>query len=169
MKPARITLAIVALVAFTACDKDEKREDSTAAMDHAMDSSGAMAPAPATTAMVNPNDATREQLLATGLDSGVVTEIIKARPYKTMLEVEKILVKKTETERDSIFVRAFIPIDINKATAKEIETIPGVGPKMRHEFEEYRPWTSIEQFRREIGKYVDAAEVARLERFIVIR
>jgi DNA uptake protein ComE-like DNA-binding protein len=83
--------------------------------------------------------------------------------------VEKVLVKKTDKEKDSIFVRTFIPIDINKATAKEIETIPGVGPKMRHEFEEYRPWTSIAQFRREIGKYVDSTEVARLERYIVIR
>ena len=63
----------------------------------------------------------------------------------------------------------FIPIDINKATPQEIELIPGVGPKMRHEFEEYRPWTSIGQFRREIGKYVDSTEVARLERYITLR
>ena len=40
---------------------------------------------------------------------------------------------------------------------------------MRHEFEEYRPYTSIEQFRREIGKYVDSTEVARLERYVTIR
>ncbi|MEP6551033.1 MAG: hypothetical protein ABJB95_07610 [Gemmatimonadales bacterium] len=35
--------------------------------------------------------------------------------------------------------------------------------------EQYRPYTSIEQFRREIGKYVDKAEVARLEQYIVIK
>jgi hypothetical protein len=40
---------------------------------------------------------------------------------------------------------------------------------MHHEFEEYRPYTSIERFRREIGKYVDSAEVARLERYVTIR
>jgi len=40
---------------------------------------------------------------------------------------------------------------------------------MRHEFEEYRPYTSIEQFRREIGKYVDKAEVARLEKYVMIK
>jgi hypothetical protein len=39
---------------------------------------------------------------------------------------------------------------------------------MAHEFEEYRPWTSVEQFRREIGKYVDKAEVARLEQYVSI-
>jgi hypothetical protein len=40
---------------------------------------------------------------------------------------------------------------------------------MRHEFEEYRPYTGMEQFRREIGKYVDDEEVARLERYVMIR
>jgi hypothetical protein len=40
--------------------------------------------------------------------------------------------------------------------------------RMAHEFEEYRPYTSLEQFRREIGKYVDAAEVARLESYVTL-
>ena len=61
-----------------------------------------------------------------------------------------------------------MPIDLNKASDAEILLIPGVGPRMRHEFEEYRPYTSIEQFRREIGKYVDKDEVARLERYVRI-
>jgi hypothetical protein len=39
---------------------------------------------------------------------------------------------------------------------------------MAHEFEEYRPYSSIEQFRREIGKYVDEAEVARLEQYVTL-
>jgi hypothetical protein len=40
---------------------------------------------------------------------------------------------------------------------------------MLREFKEYRPYRGIEQFRREIGKYVNAAEVARLERYVEIR
>jgi len=64
---------------------------------------------------------------------------------------------------------AIVPININTATDAEILKIPGVGPRMLHEFKEYRPWTSIAQFRREIGKYVDKAEVARLEQYIVIK
>lgn len=64
---------------------------------------------------------------------------------------------------------AIVPININTATDAEILRIPGVGPRMLREFKEYRPWTSIEQFRREIGKYVDKAEVARLEQYIVIK
>lgn len=64
---------------------------------------------------------------------------------------------------------AIVPININTATDAEILRIPGVGPRMLREFKEYRPWTSIEQFRREIGKYVDKTEVARLEKYIVIK
>ena len=64
---------------------------------------------------------------------------------------------------------AIKPININTATDAEILRIPGVGPRMLREFKEYRPYTSIEQFRREIGKYVDKAEVARLEKYIVIK
>lgn len=64
---------------------------------------------------------------------------------------------------------AIVPININTATDAQILAIPGVGPRMLREFKEYRPYTSIEQFRREIGKYVDKAEVARLEQYITIK
>jgi hypothetical protein len=40
---------------------------------------------------------------------------------------------------------------------------------MLREFKEYRPYRSIEQFRREIGKYVNENEVARFERYVTIR
>ncbi|HEV7389896.1 MAG TPA: hypothetical protein VGN73_14920 [Gemmatimonadaceae bacterium] len=64
---------------------------------------------------------------------------------------------------------AIVPININTATDAQILAIPGMGPRMLREFKEYRPYKSIEQFRREIGKYVDKAEVARLEQYIVIK
>ena len=73
------------------------------------------------------------------------------------------------TDTSTTSTAAIVPININTATDAEILKIPGVGPKMLHEFKEYRPWTSIAQFRREIGKYVDKAEVARLEKYIVIK
>src|ERR1043165_7697423 len=60
-------------------------------------------------------------------------------------------------------------IDLNTATDAEILSIPGVGQRMLHEFKEYRPHTSMAQFRREMGKYVDKAEVARLEQYVTIK
>jgi len=64
---------------------------------------------------------------------------------------------------------AVTKVNINTATDAQILAIPGVGPRMLKEFKEYRPWTSIAQFRREIGKYVDKKEVARLEQYITIQ
>ena len=34
----------------------------------------------------------------------------------------------------------FIPLNLNTATEADFMTIPGVGKRMAHEFEEYRPW-----------------------------
>jgi DNA uptake protein ComE-like DNA-binding protein len=60
-------------------------------------------------------------------------------------------------------------INLNTATDAEIMSIPGMGPRMLREFKEYRPYTSMDQFRREIGKYVDKAEVARFEQYVTIK
>jgi DNA uptake protein ComE-like DNA-binding protein len=63
----------------------------------------------------------------------------------------------------------FVPINLNTASDADILTIPGLGPRMLHEFKEYRPYRNIEQFRKEIGKYVNAREVARLERYVTLQ
>jgi DNA uptake protein ComE-like DNA-binding protein len=84
-----------------------------------------------------------------------------------MTAVERLLPRTlTEQQRDSVYARIWKPINLNTATDQEILLIPGVGPRMLHEFKEYRPYTSIEQFRREIGKYVDKTELARLEQYV---
>lgn len=59
-------------------------------------------------------------------------------------------------------------LNINTASEKAFRTIPGVGDKMVHEFEEYRPYVSIQQFRKEIGKYVDEERVAAYEQHIYV-
>jgi hypothetical protein len=40
---------------------------------------------------------------------------------------------------------------------------------MLREFKEYRPYVNIQQFRREIGKYVNEKEVARFERYVTLQ
>jgi DNA uptake protein ComE-like DNA-binding protein len=62
----------------------------------------------------------------------------------------------------------FVPINLNTASVEDILTIPGSGKKVAHEFEEYRPYKSMEQFRREMKKYWNDKEVARLERYVTI-
>ena len=62
----------------------------------------------------------------------------------------------------------FVPINLNTASDADILSIPGMGQRMLREFKEYRPYKAIQQFRREIGKYVDDKEVARLERYVTL-
>lgn len=59
-------------------------------------------------------------------------------------------------------------LNMNTASGEEFRTIPNVGDKMVHEFEEYRPYVSIQQFRKEIGKYVDEEQVAAYEEYIFV-
>jgi DNA uptake protein ComE-like DNA-binding protein len=122
--------------------------------------------------LLDPNSATREQLMtAPGVDSGTVAAIIAGRPYADMVAVDKALAAKSLTpeQRKAIYAVVWKPIDLNTAKAEEILLIPGVGNRMKHEFEEYRPYKSIEQFRREIGKYVSKDEVARLEKYVSVK
>lgn len=59
-------------------------------------------------------------------------------------------------------------LNINTASEEAFLKLPGVGDNMVHEFEEYRPYASIRQFRQEIGKYVDEETVARYENYIYV-
>jgi DNA uptake protein ComE-like DNA-binding protein len=140
------------------------------------DTSAAVTGGAATTtsggAFVDPDAATREQLLAIpGMNATIADALIAGRPYQNMTAVDRVLAQHnlTEQQRDTVYTRLWKPIDLNSASREEILLIPGVGPRMQHEFEEYRPYRSMERFRREIGKYVDEQEVARLERYVTIR
>ncbi len=59
-------------------------------------------------------------------------------------------------------------LDLNTASEADILTIPGMTKRMVHEFEEYRPYQSIQQFRKEMGKYVSAAVIADYEKYVYV-
>jgi DNA uptake protein ComE-like DNA-binding protein len=59
-------------------------------------------------------------------------------------------------------------LNLNTATREQFLTVPNVGDRMVREFLEYRPYTSIQQFRREIGKYVAADQVAAYEKYLFV-
>jgi DNA uptake protein ComE-like DNA-binding protein len=63
------------------------------------------------------------------------------------------------------------PAKLNLNTASEndfLSAIPGLGNRMVHEFEEYRPYRSLQQFRREIGKYVKPEQIAEYEKYVYV-
>ena len=117
------------------------------------------------------NTASNEEIhLVPGVGDRMAHEFEEYRPYPAMAQWRREMGKYVDDEEVARMEQyVFVPIDLNTATREEILAVPGVGDRMAHEFEEYRPYTSLEQFRREIGKYVDDEEVARLERYVEIR
>ncbi|MGE4063389.1 MAG: helix-hairpin-helix domain-containing protein [Rhodospirillaceae bacterium] len=95
-------------------------------------------------------------------------EIVAKRPFKDASALDAALTGLTADQKKELYGKAFLPINLNTASEAEILLIPGMNKRMAHEFEEYRPYTSLEQFRKEIGKYVDQKEVARLESYVFI-
>jgi len=120
---------------------------------------------------INLNTATREEIvLIPGAGNRMAREFAEYRPWRSFTQFDKEIGKyvgPAETARLAQY--CFISINLNTASDEDILSIPGLGPRMLREFKEYRPYKAIEQFRKEIGKYVGPKEVARLERYVTIQ
>ncbi len=122
--------------------------------------------------VLNPNLAGAEELAGVPhISSAIAAAIIEGRPYldATAFDARLRQSSLSDEQRAEVYEKLFVPVNINAASEDEMKLIPGVGDRMAHEFDEYRPWEGgLARFRREIGKYVDDDEVARLEQFIFI-
>lgn len=119
---------------------------------------------------LDPNTASAEQLAAVqGLDPALAQQIVARRPFPTMVDFD-VLVRGTlaQDQASKLYEQLFVPINLNSASEAEIALIPGMSNRMVHEFLEYRPYSDISVFDREIGKYVDDAEVARLRSYVTL-
>ncbi len=103
------------------------------------------------------------------MTAAIAEAIVAGRPFASIGALNELLSANLDDEqREELYGHLFVFISLNNATNADIQLIPGVGRRMAHEFEEYRPYSNIEQFRREIGKYVDEEEVARLEQYVTL-
>jgi len=120
---------------------------------------------------INLNTATGEEiLLVPGAGKRMAREFAEYRPWKSWAQFEKEIGKYADAKEVARLAQyAFIPVNINTATDDDVMSIPGAGRRMVREFKEYRPWKTQAQFEKEIGKYVDAKEVKRLWRYVVIQ
>ena len=121
--------------------------------------------------VVDVNTAAEKDLLAMPhMTPAIVKGLIEKRPFASITDLNAYLLsqKLTPEQMKAFYEKAFVPIKLNTATDAEILLVPGVGKRMVHEFKEYRPWKTKEQFIKEIGKYVGAAEAERLWRYVVI-
>jgi len=120
--------------------------------------------------VLDANTASEKDLLSVpGITPTLTKDILGRRPFLTVIELDKLLATSLSPEqRGNVYRRLFVQINLNTATDAEILLIPGLGNRMLHEFQEYRPYRAMAQFRREIGKYVDDKEVARLEQYVFV-
>ena len=122
--------------------------------------------------VLNPNLAGAEEMQTVPhIDAAIAQAIISGRPYLTATAFDAVLgaASLSDEQRAEVFVNLFVPVNLNAASEEELLLVPGAGPRMAHEFDEYRPWDGgMLRFRREIGKYVDDDEVARLEQYVFV-
>lgn len=105
-----------------------------------------------------------------GMTPASAKSLVGKRPFLTVTALDQALTAAglTREQITALYGRIFIHINLNTASKDEILLIPGVGQRMLHEFEEYRPYAALAVFHREIDKYVDDAELARLEQYVFV-
>jgi DNA uptake protein ComE-like DNA-binding protein len=105
-----------------------------------------------------------------GMTPALAKSIVAKRPFLSITALDQALsgAGLTREQITTLYGRIFIHVNLNTASRDEIMLIPGVGNRMLREFLEYRPYAALAVFHREIDKYVDDAELARLEQYVFV-
>jgi hypothetical protein len=115
-----------------------------------------------------------ELMLIPGMTREKVAAIKGGRPWKSFETFRAELDKSGGAEEAARLEQyLFIPVELNTFTDDIMDTFAPIGVgtrRWKREFAEYRPWKSMEQFDREIGKYVrgNPKELYRLKRYVII-
>ena len=113
-----------------------------------------------------------------GVNADVAQALIAGRPYDSVdhflaafggtVDGELLTAAATFLTPNAGETATWLKYNLNTASDEQLMGIPGAGERMTREFTEYRPYTSIGQFRGEIGKYVGPEEVAALEKYLFV-
>jgi len=121
---------------------------------------------------VNLNAATDDEIrsIPAAQPARILREFKEYRPYKSLADFHREMRKYwDETEVSRLEQYVFVPVKLNTATDEEILSIPAAQPaRILREFKEYRPYTSLDQFHKEMRKYWDEKEVSRLQRYVTL-
>lgn len=144
---------------------------SAVALLTALAASPVVAQVGAPVSIVNANVATEAQLAAVpGFTPAIVKAVIAARPFVRQSAFDAFLAPHLgEAARMAAYAKVFVQIDLNDFTDAEVLMIPGAGRRMVREFNEYKPYRALAEWHREIDKYVDDAELARLEQYVFVK
>lgn len=184
MKLTSFFIATTAFLFISGCSQDgEKAADVTAqvadveevatgAIEEAAGAIEAATEKFVTAALIDPNTAAADVIAAIpGVDAELAQRVISGRPYPTPSALHAVLEDAvSESELRTIYSVMFVKVDLNTGSNADYQLIPStLSPRhLAHEFEEYRPYSSMEQFSREMSKYVSAEEAAFLQRYVSI-
>ncbi len=163
--------AAATALALSACSQaPDAKSDETAATTEATPDPDAVEAVDSQSSVLNASVATEEELAGVdGISPELAASIVAGQPYASVTDFNaKLMETLSEDEAKAVLVKVFVPVNLNSATPDEIRLIPGMTDKMVHEFEEYRPYADMGVFDREIGKYVDAEEVARFRQYVTL-
>jgi DNA uptake protein ComE-like DNA-binding protein len=121
---------------------------------------------------LNLNTATDDEIrsIPAAQPQRILREFKEYRPYKSLAIFHREMRKYwDEAEVSRLEQYVFVPVNLNTGTDEEILSIPAAQPqRLLREFKEYRPYTSLEQFHKEMRKYWDEKEVSRLQRYVTL-
>ncbi|MEQ1693717.1 MAG: hypothetical protein ABMA00_20680 [Gemmatimonas sp.] len=121
--------------------------------------------------LVEPNVAADSTMLALPhMNAALVQALKEARPILSIVALDSILAAKSlnKTQRNEVYAKVFVHIDLNRGADAEFLLIPGVDAKKVTALKSGRPWSSFDQFQTAITKATSAAEATRLEQYVFI-
>lgn len=125
-----------------------------------------------TAPLIDPNTATEAELSAVeGLSPAAIQAVLNGRPFVSPTALHAAIgAGLSEEQQHAIYSAMFVKVNINTAAEADLQLVPStLAPgKLAREIEEYRPYKTLDDFSREMQKYVSADEVAFLQRFVTL-
>lgn len=128
---------------------------------------------------IEPNSADAETIQQLpGIDGDKASQLLDTAPFADdtaflaavggMVTSEQSTLAATYLASVASSQVTWLKYDLSSMSENQIRSIPGTADQMVTEFKEYRPYSSIEQFREELGKYVDGDVVTAYERYVFV-
>ena len=134
----KLVTLLVAVIVVVACNETKKTdgEAQAAMIQSAKEKESDTVENLKSTVVFNANLATEAELASLGLSEELVANIILKRPFMSMLDLDAMM---DPTTKEVLYQNLFVPFNLNTTAEKDFKMIPGVGGRMAHEFDEYRP------------------------------